>query len=942
MMDSRWIFSCLMVLAAAFEVVVADEPPELLHPPVVLLDAQGEKVVDTLRPISTTRTCGACHDTSYIAAHSYHVWLGRDECAKAGTTPSGRPWDFSPGLFGRWNPIFYRYLTPPGDARLDLGTAEWIQVMGRRHVGGGPAEIGYGNQPLKRARPGLSESNAADPDRQILDAVTRQAKRWDWTKSGTVEMNCFLCHVHDPDNTARIETLANGDFQWANTATLAKTGLVRRRTDLWSYDRDLFRNDGSVAADLLQLGPPAARHCGQCHGQTHEGDTPLKLDLSLKAWSTATKGQVFSSQRIFQSAVNLYQKQQLTRPWDVHAERLLDCKACHFSLNNPAAYEPSRSERPQHLVHEPRRLTPAEFLRRPSHQFAKGQTAQGTVARPLDGTMRRCDDCHDAVSTHDWLPYRDVHFAELSCEACHVERAFAPAIQQVDWTLLTPQGEPLVQWRGIDGHVDDPVAEVTGFQPVLLMRHELGAQRLTPYNLISTWYWVEATTNGLRPVRQADLRAALLEGNNYHPEVRRALDTDHDGMVDPREQRLDDEAKVAAVRQRLEAVGVANPHIEAEIQPYGLHHGVGPADTSIRQCETCHSSTSRLGRSMVVASYLPGGVEPKLIGDCNLPPAGTLSLRHDGALVFSPNLRDVDLYVLGFHGWGWVYGVGLLAISAMLLAIAVHAGLRVRSALRHKSYGTAVLTGANSRAHGRRGNETKTARLELYTLYERFWHWVQAVGILLLIITGVWIHAPDRMGPLSFHTAVWIHNGLGFILVANAFLGMFYYMATGSIRHYMPDPNDFVTMSLRQLKYYSVGIFRGEPHPLEKSPARRLNPLQQVTYLVILNVLLPLQIITGVLMWSGQYWPESVAMLGGVAGLSTVHLLGAWLLGAFVVAHIYLTTTGRTLWSNIKAMIVGYENITDKELDGTATTSLPPPLSTTNRAEAAMEVDALG
>ena len=33
---------------------------------------------------------------------------------------------------------------------------------------------------------------------------------------------------------------------------------------------------------------------------------------------------------------------------------------------------------------------------------------------------------------------------------------------------------------------------------------------------------------------------------------------------------------------------------------------------------------------------------------------------------------------------------------------------------------------------------------------------------------------------------------------------------------------------------------RGEPHPFEKQPGKRLNPLQQVTYLAILNVLLPL------------------------------------------------------------------------------------------------------
>ncbi len=212
-----------------------------------------------------------------------------------------------------------------------------------------------------------------------------------------------------------------------------------------------------------------------------------------------------------------------------------------------------------------------------------------------------------------------------------------------------------------------------------------------------------------------------------------------------------------------------------------------------------------------------------------------------------------------------------------------------------------------------------TIRLELYTPYERLWHWLQAAGIGMLIITGILIHAPESLGLLSFQSAVLVHNVLGFILVANALFGVIYYVVTGSIRQYMPDPNDFVTMSLRQIRYYTVGIFRGDPHPLEKSPFRRLNPLQQITYLVILNILLPLQIMTGLLMWSGQYWPQSVAMLGGVAALSMIHVAGAWLFVAFVITHMYLTTTGERPLSNVKAMIVGYEDV-EQETNGNAVT----------------------
>lgn len=200
-------------------------------------------------------------------------------------------------------------------------------------------------------------------------------------------------------------------------------------------------------------------------------------------------------------------------------------------------------------------------------------------------------------------------------------------------------------------------------------------------------------------------------------------------------------------------------------------------------------------------------------------------------------------------------------------------------------------------------------RLQLYSVYERVWHWLQAAGILLLVATGLAIHWPGRLGWISFDAAVRVHNVLGFLLVANAFLGFFYYITTGAIRQYLPEPRDFISLSVRQAAYYVRGFFHGEPHPLRKRPQQRLNPLQQATYLAILNVLLPLQLTTGLLMWGAQQWPETVSAVGGLPVLAMVHTLGAWLFGSFVIAHVYLTTTGHTPLANLKAMVLGYENL---------------------------------
>jgi thiosulfate reductase cytochrome b subunit len=140
-------------------------------------------------------------------------------------------------------------------------------------------------------------------------------------------------------------------------------------------------------------------------------------------------------------------------------------------------------------------------------------------------------------------------------------------------------------------------------------------------------------------------------------------------------------------------------------------------------------------------------------------------------------------------------------------------------------------------------------------------------------------------------------------------------VTTGTIRQYLPEPHDFISLSFQQAMYYVRGMFRGEPHPLARVPHRRLNPLQQVTYLVILNVLLPLQVVTGLLMMGAQQWPETVASVGGLAILCLIHTLGAWLFGAFLIMHVYLTTTGHTPWANLKAMVLGYEDIPDRSTD---------------------------
>ncbi len=195
----------------------------------------------------------------------------------------------------------------------------------------------------------------------------------------------------------------------------------------------------------------------------------------------------------------------------------------------------------------------------------------------------------------------------------------------------------------------------------------------------------------------------------------------------------------------------------------------------------------------------------------------------------------------------------------------------------------------------------------LYSLHERIWHWLQAAGIGFLILTGFAIHYPDRFGVLgSMANAVRWHTWIGVALVVNAFLGIFYHATAEKYHHFLPRMDDFTDAAIRQAHFYFYGIFQGEKHPLETDPRRKLNSLQKITYLLLLNVLLPFQIVTGVLLWGADLWPILIARLGGLWVLAPLHTLGSYLFLAFLVGHLYLATTGPTLGSLLRAMITGY------------------------------------
>lgn len=881
----------LLVIALMFGIrsVLAQPNPapmeqaKPLHPNFALLDAGGKNVIESGGPVSTMQTCGQCHDTEFIQGHAYHSDLGL-----SGYNENGG-FNASTGTFGKWDPLTYRFLSQEDDERLDLSTAEWLMLNGARVVGGGPAET---------ARDGTAlidlETKASNPETSILiDGVSQE---WDWTVSGTMEMNCFLCHIENPNNDYRIATLRKGDFRNANTATLIGTGIIDDDfSTAWSFDSEAFDENGQVKAEVIKIQDPTNANCAACHGEVHTSEEPLTIAAyDLTHPQTATTGQVISAQRISDSGMNISGKNDLNRSWDIHAERQLQCTDCHYALNNPAHADEAQKAEPDHLLYDPRVLDISEYLQKPDHNFARGQSAQFNVAPEYKGTMRRCENCHDANEGHsDWLPYVETHMDIVACETCHIPQMYAPAIQTYDWTVLTPDRQPVKTYRGVHGDPTAVTSLVSGYKPVLLNRTNIDGQKLlAPYNLVTSYYWVYEDANGeKRPVRLVDLEDAYFDDNDYATQVRYVFDADGNLTVTADELLMDTAAKEEAIRNRLKSIGLKNPHIEGLTQPYSINHNVTRGQDAINECTACHNDNSRVSQPIKLASYAPHGILPSFDAANNVNASGEITINENGAVYYSPVPANDKMYVFGASRVNWIDWLGALMFAGTILGVAGHGTMRYLSA-RKQAKGA-----------------VRTERIYMYESYRRFWHWLQTISIVILLFTGLIIHRPDVFGAFSFRGVVAVHNVIAVILVVNAVLSIFYHIATERVQEYIPRPYGFFDDAILQAKYYISGIFKGQPHPFEKRPDSRMNPIQKATYFGILNVLLPLQIITGALMWGVQKFPAVANWFGGLPVLAPFHSLVAWTFATFIVGHVYMTTTGATPFEATRAMITGYEEV---------------------------------
>ena len=198
----------------------------------------------------------------------------------------------------------------------------------------------------------------------------------------------------------------------------------------------------------------------------------------------------------------------------------------------------------------------------------------------------------------------------------------------------------------------------------------------------------------------------------------------------------------------------------------------------------------------------------------------------------------------------------------------------------------------------------------LHPLPVRIRHWLNAMGIITLCLTGIQIRFPEYANIFgSYRAAILLHNTAGIIVALSFSIWFFYYsMSSRNLtKIYVPDGQDIKRGLLRQVGFYFFLYFFGRPNPHHATPDNKFNPMQKSAYLAIMFVLMPIVSLTGILLMNVSPLRELILAAGGLKTLDILHYLAACSLGAFLFTHVYLTTLGHTPLAHTKSMWTGWE-----------------------------------
>lgn len=185
-----------------------------------------------------------------------------------------------------------------------------------------------------------------------------------------------------------------------------------------------------------------------------------------------------------------------------------------------------------------------------------------------------------------------------------------------------------------------------------------------------------------------------------------------------------------------------------------------------------------------------------------------------------------------------------------------------------------------------------------HPLIARVLHWSWAVAILLLVLSGLYIHDPDWMplfGAIGGMTTAKMIHFISMYVVIFVVIGRIYYaFASGDFKDLLVRPRDFLDM--RRVGAYYLLLLKPKPDWGKYNPGQRLVYSFWVPLLIV-------QAITGFALYLMPTFDWATSLLGGLVYVRVIHFIVTWIFISTVTLHIYMGVIAG--WSTFKSMITG-------------------------------------
>jgi thiosulfate reductase cytochrome b subunit len=201
-------------------------------------------------------------------------------------------------------------------------------------------------------------------------------------------------------------------------------------------------------------------------------------------------------------------------------------------------------------------------------------------------------------------------------------------------------------------------------------------------------------------------------------------------------------------------------------------------------------------------------------------------------------------------------------------------------------------------------------KIYFYPLWLRIWHGINALGILILIFTGISLqYSNPNFHLINFKFAINLHNIAGILVSLNYLLFFIGNIMTSNKKYYRIKLKGLIKNLKLQINYYISGMFNNQQPPFPLSEKRKFNPMQKVAYLTVMYLFVPGLIFTGLALLFPETIIEEVYSVSGIFLTAVLHSSLGFLVSIFLVVHLYVASIGKHPANNFKSIINGYHDI---------------------------------